>query len=88
MYIIVCAYILYKLYTVQITHNVNGTRMWQTPVCAMYAKANNTCDINPPMRVHICKINAPHSCTYPYKVHYISHEMILVTTRSVLNFTI
>ena len=39
-----------------------------TNVCAACAKANNKCGIKPLMRVHTCKINAPHACTYPYEV--------------------
>ena len=69
-------YSLYKLfhvvanyvatvYTVQITHNLNGRRM-----CTACAKAKNTRGIKPCVytHVHLCKTNAPHTCTYPYEV--------------------
>ena len=53
--------LLYVMTMVQITHNLNGTR-----VCAACAKAKNVW--HQTMHVHVFKINAPNICTYPYEV--------------------
>ena len=52
-------------HTVQISHDLNDTC-----VCAACAKAKNTCGIKPLVytHVHACKMNAPHTRTYPYEV--------------------
>ena len=54
--------LFHLLCTVQIIHNLNGTR-----VCA---KAKNTRGIKPLVYTHLhaCKMNAPHTRTYPYEV--------------------
>ena len=47
---------------VQITHNLNGTR-----VCAACAKAKKHA-WHQTTYLHTCQINVPHTRTYPYEV--------------------
>ena len=63
--------------TVQITHNLNGTRVSHAcdmrvcrvckSVCARVCKIKTT-RVHQTTRVHACKMNAPHTCTYQYEV--------------------
>ena len=55
------------------TLTVHACHTHVTRVCAACAKAKNKCGIKPLMytcvqALHACKMNAPHTCTYPYEV--------------------
>ena len=52
--------------TVQITHNLNGTCMSHVCVCHMCKSKKHAW--HQTIHVHTCKINAPHTRTYPYEV--------------------
>ena len=68
-----------KGHAVQITHNLNDTHVSHVCQNKKHAWNQTTC-------WHKCKINAPHTHAYPYKV--LCHETILLTTSSALHLII